>query len=251
MTMSDTQTGNGYVWPAGPLPGPEWKQIPGYSAYEWSHRGRVRSLDRVVAGRSYRGTGLKTRLNNSGYVQVNVTNDKGIKQTVLLHRMILLAHAGECPDGQETLHGPGGQADNRYPENIRYGTHPENVAERVAAAPPRAVKPPRLCVNYDRCGGHVTRGGKRCHDCVVTLGRSAAALLEEDGDLERVAEMLGYPSAAGIYKLACKYGGLRVYVVPDAITPGDTADGNAPQPQSWLHTVTARWMRWLAGGDSE
>jgi hypothetical protein len=45
----------------------------------------------------------------------------------LVHRLVLEAFAGPCPPGQEALHGPGGGLDNRWPENLSWGTHSKNV----------------------------------------------------------------------------------------------------------------------------
>jgi hypothetical protein len=43
-----------------------------------------------------------------------------------VHRLVLEAFAGPCPDGMECLHGPGGPLDNRWPDNIRWGTREDN-----------------------------------------------------------------------------------------------------------------------------
>lgn len=67
----------------------------------------------------------------SGHLYVHLSRD-GVVETVQVHRLVLEAFAGACPDGQETLHGPGGPADNRWPENIRYGTRSKNTIERHA-----------------------------------------------------------------------------------------------------------------------
>ena len=231
MTDSDQAA---YVWPALPPPGPEWKRVAGYSRYEWSHRGRVRSAARPE--------GMRTRLNNSGYVIVNVTSDAGVKETVLLHRMILRAHVRELEPGEETLHGPGGQTDNRWPENIRIGSHEVNVWERVAAQPPKPVKPPTPCVNFDDCGGYVTHGGRRCHPCVEGIGIMAANMLANGMDLDKVGDELEYPSHAGLIKLAKRYGGLELIIVPNA--------GDPPSPRHWLRSVIIRWKAWLADSDA-
>ena len=75
----------------------------------------------------------------------------------------------------ETLHGPGGPTDNRWPENIRYGTKKENSADQVTAGtwkPPPQVFP---CINYGRCGGTARTSGRRCPACVEQAGIQAAA----------------------------------------------------------------------------
>lgn len=117
-----------------------WRPVPGYEGlYEVSDRGQVRSLDRVAAhgsragGRAgtmaLRGKILALAPHRSGHVAVHLSRD-GVVETVQVHRLVLEAFAGACPDGQETLHGSGGPADNRWPENIRYGTRSKNTIER-------------------------------------------------------------------------------------------------------------------------
>lgn len=230
--MTDSEQA-AWVWPTEPPPSPEWKPVPGYSAYEWSHRGRARSIDRTVKGRRYRGQLLTPRPNNQGYLIVTVTGDDGAKKTVLLHRMVLLAHAGPPEPGHETLHGPGGQRDNRWPENLRWGSRPENLADMAANRPPRQEKTPTPCLNHEYCGGYVTRGGRRCHDCVVGIGVLAADLLRRGVPLDKAAAELEYPSHAGLHTLAVKYGGYGV------------------RSESPLRRVINRWKAWLADSDPE
>jgi hypothetical protein len=239
--------------PDNPPEGPEWKPLPGARNYQASHRGYVRSVDRSVDGRDYKGVVLKPRLGNkvregdTVYLLVDVRRDDGSKWTGTVHGFVLLAHVGEPGPGQETRHGPGGPLDNRWPENICYGTKRENEADKPRAV--RQPKPKTPCMNHGYCGGYVTSGGRRCHDCVVIVGEAGAAMLEEGADLEKAAEVLGYSSAAGLYKLAVKYGGLRVYVDRAVVAARDQPDGHAEQPQSWLRRVTNGVRAWLDSGD--
>jgi hypothetical protein len=181
-----------------------WKPIPGFSAYQASDLGRIRSLDRKAGDRQLRGVVLKTRLNNRGYVLVNLTDDAGVKQTRTVHSLVLETFAGPCPDGCEALHANDVPADNRWPGNLRWGTPEENMADRARNSPAAPKPPPKPCV---RCGGKVDKGGRRCHACVVEIGVEAAALLDEGVPLDEAAERLEYPSLAGLHTLARKYGG--------------------------------------------
>lgn len=241
--------------PDNPPEGPEWKLIPGTQFYQASHRGHVRSVDRSVDGRDYKGVVLKPRLGNkvregdTVYLLVDVRRDDGSKWTGTVHGFVLLAHAGPPGPDEETRHGPGGPLDNRWPENIRYGTKEENEADKPR--PLRTEKPKTPCMNHRYCGGYVTSGGRRCHGCVVSLGEAGAALLEENADLEKAAEMLGYSSAAGLFKLAVKYGGLRVSVDPDIVAARDQPDGHAERSESRLRRVIIRAKAWLADSDGE
>jgi hypothetical protein len=194
-----------------------WASVPGYSRYEWSDKGRLR---RVRDGYVMK----TTKLNNSGYVIPNVIRDSDGKQvTVALAPMVLLAHhpafcgLDKFPDGLETRHNPavGDKTFNAYPEGIWPGTRAENDAERVAvlAAEGRAPNgrgmaapkpPPAPCI---RCGGPVTRGGRRCHECVVAIGVEATSLMRAGVKLEDANEQLDYANAVYLHNLAVKYGG--------------------------------------------
>jgi hypothetical protein len=188
---------------------------------------------------------MELKRNNSGYLAVNVVNDDGVKETVLVHRMILRAHDGEFGPGEESLHGPGGQLDNRFPENLTKGTHAVNVAQRVAANPAQP-KPPTPCINHDRCGGYVVRGGRRCHPCRVELGRAAAVLFAGGSDPEQVAQALNYGSANGAWRVAVQLGGLRCYVAE-----GEHDSSYAPSQSSWLRRVIIRWRASRRNSDAQ
>jgi hypothetical protein len=71
---------------------------------------------------------------------------------------------------------------------------------------------------------------------VQSLGRAAAPLIEESADLEEVAKALDYPSAVGIFNLAVKHGGLRMYVVTDS-EPGIR---HPESSEPWLRRVINR-----------
>lgn len=108
-----------------------WKDIPGFEGrYQVSDAGRVRSLPhrvRLVAHgkettRLAPGHLLKPGTKSSGHVSVAI--GKGNSRDV--HRLVLEAFVGPCPDGCEVLHLNHNPADNRL-ENLRYGTRGENL----------------------------------------------------------------------------------------------------------------------------
>jgi hypothetical protein len=192
--------------------------------------GGIRSVDRTVAGRRLKGVLLTGRLNNSGYVIFNVTDDAGVKRTVLGHKLILSAHVGECPEGQETLHDPAkGPLWCRVPEDMHYGTRRENVDDwkKNNGAKP---KPAKLCV---RCGEAFTGNGRRCHGCVTAIGQEAAVLLRSGVTLGNAAEQLEYPSPEGLHTLAVKYGGYGVETL------------------RWTRRVMTTVRRLFPGGDAK
>lgn len=210
----------------------KWKPVPGCSAYEasdysvWQRgedgkltqvTGGIRSVDRVSGTRRLKGQPIRARIlaNSGGYAAVDLTDDTGTRRTMLVHRVILAAHDKPCPPGMETLHSERGPLWNRYPEDIRWGLPPDNEAERAAALaakgraangrPMRGPKPPPApCI---RCGGPVATGGRRCHECVVAIGKEAADLMRAGTRLEDANEQLGYANAVYLHALAVKYGG--------------------------------------------
>jgi hypothetical protein len=235
MTDSDTLTGRP---PDNPPPGQEWMPYPGAGYYEFSHRGKARSVDRTIGGKFYPGKELATRLNNQGYVLVDIRLDDGTKKTVTMHSGVLRSHDRDPEAWEECCHGPGGPQDNRWPENIQWGTRGRNLADMAAARPPR---PERTC---PRCGmGHRGRA-RNCPDCMTAMGVAAAGELAGGKMLDQVADDLDYPPA-GVYRLAVTKGGLHVHagpcprlvVVEEELNAAARAAGHTG---SWLRRVINR-----------
>lgn len=110
-----------------------WLPVVGYEGlYEVSDLGRVRSVDRWVCNKwgtqTLRASKvLKPRIDRRGYVHVVLSAGGKVKHCTV-HRLVLTAFTGPCPEGQQARHGPGGPSDNR-PENLCWGTSVENHAD--------------------------------------------------------------------------------------------------------------------------
>lgn len=210
-----------------------WKSPAGFSSYEASDNsvwklvgdkpvqcfGGIRSVDRTVRGRFYRGTLLRIKMvaNSGGYGAVNVTDDQGVKRTMLVHRFILLAHKGECPSGMETRHlvndpldcrwAPGETAEEVMAAggNIMYGKPTDQFGDQVSNGSRRRAepRPGKRCLI---CGTVFTTPGQRCHTCIVSLGKQATELYWQGMKPDRAAKQLDYPSPDGLVWLAVKYG---------------------------------------------
>jgi len=217
-----------------PPPYPEWKPYPGAGYYEFSHRGLARSVDRTVGGKFYPGKELATRLSNRGYVLADIRMDTGEKKSITMHSGVLRSHDRAPEPWEECCHGPGGPQDNRWPENIRWGTRGRNLADMAAARPPR---PPRTC---PRCGAEHRGRGQNCPECMTAIGVAAAGELAQGKMLDRVADELDYPPA-GVYRLAVTRGGLRCYIehAPANATAAVTQSHRKPRA-SWLRRVIFR-----------
>lgn len=118
----------------------EYRDIPGFPGYcagsdgsIWSawlrfyQRGVFPSPVRYVIGEGR--VKMKTRETRSGYLDVELR--KGNKSIhLLVHRLILLAFAGNPPTEQhECAHWNGVRSDNRI-ANLRWATKTENQADR-------------------------------------------------------------------------------------------------------------------------
>lgn len=110
----------------------QWRPVPGCDGlYYASNLGRIKRIAYSRENRlghlvAYRERILRQVDNGHGYYTVNTDAAKhllGSRQYV--HRMVLAAFKGPCPEGQEARHINGDRADNR-PENLEWGTHVEN-----------------------------------------------------------------------------------------------------------------------------
>jgi HNH endonuclease/NUMOD4 motif len=112
-----------------------WLPIVGHEHYEVSSLGRVRSLDRQITALnrwgvtiSYAKLGRILALGRTpgGYVKASL--GKGC--TVLVHRLVCEAFNGAPPTpDHHVAHGDGDKTNNA-PENLRWATRSENMADR-------------------------------------------------------------------------------------------------------------------------
>lgn len=111
-----------------------WLPVTGWEGYyEVSSEGEVRSLDRYVTlsnggKRRYKGKRLSPGVNRHGYPTVALTRP-GKRQTMKVHRMVLTAFVGPCPDGMEACHNNGDRGDARL-ANLRWDTPSNNQRDR-------------------------------------------------------------------------------------------------------------------------
>lgn len=119
----------------------EWRQIPGFGGhYEASNLGNIRVKDRIITKRhrtgvlikqKYKGRDLKPhRADKWGHLAVSLGIDK-VDTMIGVHRLVLMAFVGPCPDGMEACHNNGIAWDNRI-ENLRWDTHYNNNQDRKA-----------------------------------------------------------------------------------------------------------------------
>lgn len=121
-----------------PLPqvdGVEFRLIPGFACYAVGDDGSVWSNCRAN-GRHPDGwhrLSIKEETTKCGliyfYTHLRANNGRGRVLRRYVHRLVLEAFVGPCPDGLQTRHLDGDPSNNR-PTNLAWGTSKENHADR-------------------------------------------------------------------------------------------------------------------------
>lgn len=105
----------------------QWRGVPGHPRYQVSSFGRIRSnrapgrhtdvVRRWRLMRSFRG--------GQGYLVVGLT----CGQREYVHRLVLMAFVGPCPEGMQCRHLDGDRTNNRL-SNLCWGTAAENTHDK-------------------------------------------------------------------------------------------------------------------------
>ena len=109
-----------------------WKPVVGQDGYEVSDIGRVRSVDRTISFerhgsivyRKLRGRMRKLQRDDEDCHLFVMLGD----QKMYVHRMVLEAFAGPCPEGHECRHADDVKHHN-YLQNLSWGTRSQNVKD--------------------------------------------------------------------------------------------------------------------------
>ncbi len=107
-----------------------WRDIPGYSGYQVSNLGRVRSLDRVVktarGERRYKGKMLKPGIASHNYLTVAI----GKGNSMSVHVLVAMAFLGPAPfDGAEVRHLDDVRTNN-FDFNLAWGSRGDNGRDK-------------------------------------------------------------------------------------------------------------------------
>lgn len=116
----------------------EYRAIPGFPGYRVGSDGSVWS-ERRLRGKGM-GNGTESYLSGQ-WRQLKLTPGaggyltfgayiRGKLRTTLVHRCVLLAFAGSCPEGMEGRHINGVNTDN-CTANLCWGSHAENMQDKV------------------------------------------------------------------------------------------------------------------------
>lgn len=98
--------------------------------YEVSNLGNLRSLDRFRRSgsgvRRHKGRNLKTRKFKNGYLGQHLSDGKGLKKNVLIHRIVAEAFIPNPKNLPEVNHIDEDRANNRA-DNLEWVTRTQNV----------------------------------------------------------------------------------------------------------------------------
>ena len=149
----------------------ETRPVPSALGYAATACGQIISYHRLEP------FALKQANHPQGYKKVCLKTENGIKNK-LVHRLIMEAWVGPCPEGCVTNHKNGNKTDNRV-ENLEYCTQRENMIHSCLYG--LSPKPP------------TTRGSK-CRLAKLTEEKILAMRSEVDrkpGYLKRLSELYG------------------------------------------------------------
>jgi hypothetical protein len=138
----------------------KWKPIPGFRGYDASNKGNIRSY-RTTGRNSYIASTpqriLKPGQQTVGYETVCLRDSLGQPCSKLVHRLVLLAFVGPCPEGLQSCHNDGDRANNRL-SNLRYDSGSGNqrdIPRRIREERSRDRIPDStvIAIRQDRAAG--------------------------------------------------------------------------------------------------
>lgn len=105
-----------------------WKKVVGFPDYSVSDQGRVR---RDVGGMGTRPGKILNGWQREKYRHIAIRLQRDNSSFYdYVHRLVLEAFVGPCPEGMEGCHNDGDPTNNRL-ENLRWDTHKSNGADMV------------------------------------------------------------------------------------------------------------------------
>jgi hypothetical protein len=111
-----------------------WKDVVGYEGrYQVSDLGRVKSLARKVwFGNRWcnRKEKILKPQPSGKYRYMVVGLGSGVENHFYIHRLVLEAFIGPCPEGMEACHFPDKDSGNNRLSNLRWDTHQRNMSDR-------------------------------------------------------------------------------------------------------------------------
>uniref|UniRef100_A0AAU6W162 Homing endonuclease n=1 Tax=Pseudomonas phage Nican01 TaxID=3138540 RepID=A0AAU6W162_9CAUD len=111
-----------------------WKRIPGFSQYEVSNLGRVRTYNRLDSRGQPKLRSLTLtpeRPTKPRYLKVSLVSDLGKSSTQLVHRLVLLTFVGPPPSEKHQGAHRDGNSLNNWKINLKWATQVENEKDKI------------------------------------------------------------------------------------------------------------------------
>lgn len=112
----------------------EWKKIPGYSDYEVSDTGEIRSIERTKKYKSGRVIELKAKNKKlrkhpvNGFLMTDLIDDKGKRNTVYPHKAVAQAFIKNLhPRKQKIVIHVDGDISNNNVDNLKWSSYSESI----------------------------------------------------------------------------------------------------------------------------
>lgn len=96
----------------------EYRPIPGFPGF-------LAGCDGTIVGKNGK---LNQYSDRRGYKIVSVRRDSGLRTNQRVHRLVLMAFMGPCPEGMEGCHNDGNRLNNTL-GNLRWDTHRANLRD--------------------------------------------------------------------------------------------------------------------------
>jgi len=108
-----------------------WKDIVGFEGYQVSNLGQVRSCRPINGIGPLKSTYrlVKSHKDHNNYNRLGLRKN-GNQIKIFVHRLVLEAFEGPCPEGMEARHLDGDKDNNSY-DNLMWGTPTENRHDRI------------------------------------------------------------------------------------------------------------------------
>ena len=155
----------------------QWLPVVGWEGfYEVSDHGRVRSVDRTIMRRNrwgqirpvrFTGKLLAQRPDHEGRLRVQLGRGERTQTEAKVHILVLEAFVGPRPDGLDGLHWDDDRTNNTV-ENLRWGTHSENMQDSVRNGTHHCASKTHCKRNHEFTPENTFRqsgGGRGCRTC--------------------------------------------------------------------------------------
>lgn len=141
----------------------QWKPIPGHPGYHASTEGRIRGPRCIMKP-------WKRKKNPYGqpYFELELWNGGTFKR-IFVHKLVLETFVGPRPEGRHCRHLNGNSLDNRWPENLCWGTARENSDDRIKHRPDYYLSEDEIAATLAK--PHLT-----CRDIAIELGCSKSTI---------------------------------------------------------------------------